>query len=174
MIRFLSRLGGALALAPYLYEDVEEDESSAPQAFLIVLAASLATGAAYFPELGWRGLFAGSVAALTGWLAWSWLTYYIGESWLPGRNTSADWGQLLRTTGFAAAPGVLRLIGIVPEARDPIFALTWIWMLASFTLAVRQALDYESLGRAVLVSALGAAVYLGVLLVLPRACQLLG
>lgn len=172
MARFFLRLGGALALLPYVYEDVEQDESSLPQAFAVVTLASLATGAAYFPQFGWTGLLAGTVAAVLAWLGWSWLAFHIGVRYLPEPNTEADWGQLLRTTGFATAPGILRLIAIIPEAHSPVFILTWLWMLVAFVLAVRQALDYQSTARAVAVCLAGAVIYLAALFLLPAACPL--
>jgi len=114
----------------------------------------------------------GVVVALIGWLIWSWLTYFIGTHWLAGPDTEADWGQLLRTTGFATAPGMLRVFGLLAEARAPLFLLTSIWMLAGFVLAVRQALDYRKTWRAVAVCLVGGLIYAGFFLIIPRACQL--
>jgi len=174
MIRFLQRLGGALAVLPHTYEDIERDETALPQAVTVVVLSSLATGVAFLPEFGLRGLFASLLGTMLAWLCWSWLTYHIGVRWLPERATEANWGQLLRTTGFAAAPGTLRVVAIIPEAMWPVFLLTWGWMLAGFVMAVRQALDYESTWRAILASLTGAVVYLGVLFLLPSACRLQG
>ena len=84
---------------------------------------------------------AGLAAALLGWLVWTWLVYHIGTRWLPGEATHADWGELLRTTGFAAAPGTLRVFALFSEAGNEIFWFTAAWMLVAFVLAVRQALD---------------------------------
>ena len=174
MIRFIQRVGGALALLPYTYEDVERDKTALPQAVAIVVLSSLATGVAYLPEFGLRGLFAGLLGALLAWLCWSWLAYHIGTRWLAEPGTDADWPQLLRTTGFAASPGLLRVIAIIPEASGPVFLLTWAWMLIGFVIAVRQALDYEQLWRAVVVALAGAVIYLGLLFLIPQACQLQG
>jgi len=62
---------------------------------------------------------------------------------------------MLRTTGFAAAPGILRVFGILPGVTIPVFVITAIWMLATMVVAVRQALDYRSTGRAVAVCVVG-------------------
>jgi len=66
-----------------------------------------------------------------------------------------DVGELLRTTGFASTPGLLRVLGIVPGVTAPVFAVTAIWMLLAMVVAVRQALDYRSTARAVGVCVLG-------------------
>ena len=74
---------------------------------------------------------------------------------MPGPQTRSSVGELLRTIGFASAPGCLRVLGIVPGATIPVFAVTAIWMLAAMAVAVRQALDYQTTARAVAVCVLG-------------------
>jgi len=86
------------------------------------------------------------------------LTLQIGGRVLPEPQTSVDVGELLRTTGFAAAPGILRVFGILPGVTIPVFVITAVWMLAAMVVAVRQALDYRSTGRAIAVCVLGWAL----------------
>jgi hypothetical protein len=62
---------------------------------------------------------------------------------------------LLRTTGFAAAPGILRIFGIVPGLGVPVFIISAVWMLAAMVVAVRQALDFTGTRRALAVCGLG-------------------
>src|SRR5262245_16245324 len=86
---FLQRLIGAMALDPAIYEEVEADRKAAVQAFLVVVLASLATGA------GSRG-FSGttvanavfiSVAALLAWASWALLTFEVGVRLMPTAET---------------------------------------------------------------------------------------
>ena len=63
---------------------------------------------------------------------------------------------------FAAAPGMLRIFGIVPGAAIPAFAITAVWMLVAMIVAVRQALDYRSTARAVAVCGVGWALAIGI------------
>ena len=74
---------------------------------------------------------------------------------MPQPQTRSNVGELLRTIGFATAPGCLRVLGILPGSTIPVFALSAIWMLAAMVVAVRQALDYETTSRALAVCALG-------------------
>ena len=62
------------------------------------------------------------------------------------------------TTGFATAPGLLRLFGVLPGVTIPAFAITSVWMLAAMVVGVRQALDYTSTARAIAVCAIGWAL----------------
>ena len=79
----------------------------------------------------------------------------IGTKLLPQPQTQADIGQLLRTTGFAASPGLLRILTIIPGLGSIIGFVISVWMLATMVVAVRQALDYTSTLRAVGVCVIG-------------------
>jgi hypothetical protein len=154
---FLQRLVGAMALDTTIYEEVEADRGATSQACAVVVLSSLAAGLGA-RELG--GISLGNVAffsivALMSWAAWALLTYEIGVHLLPEPQTKADVGELLRTLGFASTPGLLRVFGVIPSVTIPAFAIAAIWMLVTMVVAVRQALDYQSTGRAVAVCVIG-------------------
>ena len=69
-------------------------------------------------------------------------------------------GELLRTTGFSSAPGLLRVLGVIPGIRGVVFFVASIWMIVAMVIAVRQALDYKSTGRAIGVCAIGFVIQL--------------
>ena len=161
---FPIRVLGALALDTTIYEEVEADRTATGQAMLVVVLSSLSAG------IGGMGLSSGSLknipfisgVALLSWAAWAMVTFQIGAKLMPEPQTRADVGELLRTIGFSAAPGMLRVFGIVPGATIPAFAITAVWMLAAMVVAVRQALDYKSTARAIAVCALGWALAIGI------------
>lgn len=155
------RMMRAMRLEAALYEEVEADRNATSQALLVVVIASVAAGIGDVTHGGLIGLIAGVVMGLLGWAVWAGLTYVIGTKLLPGPNTKSDMGELLRTTGFAASPGVLRVLGAIPLLGWLANLVASIWMLAAFVVAVRQALDYESTGRAILVCVIGWLVYMG-------------
>src|ERR671930_506451 len=63
-----------------------------------------------------------------------------------------------QAAGFASAPGVLRVLGVIGPARGLLFTVAGLWMLVATVIAVRQALDYKSTWRAVGVAAIGWVV----------------
>jgi hypothetical protein len=150
-----SRMIRAAKLEPELYEEVEADPSTLGQAALVVVLSAAAAGIGNLGEGGLPGLGLSVVAALAGWYVWAFLTYFIGTRLLPEPQTEADHGELLRTLGFASAPGILRVLGVVPGLHAVVFVGTGIWMLVAGVVAVRQALDYKSTPRAVGVCAIG-------------------
>jgi hypothetical protein len=163
---FPIRILGALALDPVIYEEVEADRTATFQALVVVVLSSLSAGlgARGFGSGSLQGVFFISGLALVGWATWALVTFQIGARLLPEPQTRADVGQLLRTIGFSAAPGMLRVFGVVPGAATPAFAITAVWMLAAMVVAVRQALDYESTWRAFAVCALGWSLAIAIVL----------
>ena len=162
MTTLASRLLGSASLKVSSYEEIESDRRANWQAVSIVLLSSL--GAA----IGIGNLSLGGIASLlfvavVTWLIWVLLTLFIGTQLLPGRQTRADFGQLLRTTGFSSAPGILRVLGVLPGIGWILFLAATVWMLLSYVVAVRQALDYATTGRALAVCLLGWIIH-GVLL----------
>ncbi len=157
---FFNRIVRAVRLNPALYEEVEADRSAMGQAMGVVILSSLAAGIGSMQRIGAGGLLMGTLSALLGWAAWAAIIYFIGTRLLPEPQTKADYGELLRTIGFASAPGIARIIGIVPGLMNVVFLAAGIWMLLATIIAVRQALDYNSTLRAVVVCLIGWLVQL--------------
>ena len=159
----LERMIRAAKLDANLYEEVEADPSLMKEAGLVVVLSSVAAGIGTITQAGISGLIFGTIAALVGWFIWAYLTMIIGTKLLPVPETDADYGQLLRTIGFSSSPGVARVLGIIPVIGPVIQFVVGIWMLAAMVVAVRQALDYSSTGRAILVCIIGWIVQFVVL-----------
>jgi Yip1 domain len=171
MAVFFRRLMGAALLDVSTYEEIEGDQRATSQALFVVMLSGLAAGAGAWDAPSGRpatALMVGTIAILA-WAAWALLIFEIGARIVPEPQTRVDVGQLLRTIGFASTPGILRIFGILPGVTVPVFVLTAIWMLLATVVAVRQALDYSSTTRAVMVCVLGwtlaivMAVVLGLL-----------
>ena len=165
---FFQRLLGAAALDTAIYEEVEGDPRAGVRAGVVVLLSSVAAGigARSSGEATAASIVFFSILALMAWACWALLTFEIGTRLLPGPETSADVGQLMRTIGFAATPGFIQVFGFIPGVTVPALIVSWIWMLLAMVVAVRQALDYKQTGRAVAVCVLGWALALAVALVL--------
>ena len=154
MAKFLNRIFRAAKLDVSLYEEVEADKGAFVQAMGVVVLSSIATGVGGVAR-GGIGILIGVILALLSWYVWAYLTYFIGTRLIPEPQTKATHGELLRTIGFASAPGILRVLGFFPVMRSLIFWVSTVWMLIAMVIAVRQALDYRSTFRAVLVCLIG-------------------
>jgi hypothetical protein len=146
----VDRMRGAVLLEVATYEEVEHDTQATGQAAVVVVIVAVcsAIGAV------WRGgpsIIMAPVGAILGWLLWSAITYVIGDKLLGG---TATWGELLRTIGFAQAPGVLMIFGIVPLLGWAVRGVVALWLLISGIVAIRVALDFST-GKAVVTALLG-------------------
>jgi hypothetical protein len=155
---FFYRVRGAALLDAATYEEVEADRTATPQALAIVLLSSLGAGIGIQGARGTGATFAFfalvGVVSLLAWAAFALVTFEIGARILPTSETRVTVDQLLRTLGFAAAPGLIQVFGVFPGATYPVFALAIGWSLVASVIAVRQALDFESTPRAIAVCAL--------------------
>ncbi len=166
MRTFARRVASAMALDPAVYEEVEVDRTALPQAALVVVLASLAAGIGSPEELTAMGAATRAFVALVSWGGWAAIVVQLGGGPLRTPATRVDLSQLLRTLGFAAAPGLVQVLGVVGPLARPAQVVAWLWMLAAMVVAVRQALDFTSTGRALFVCAVGIAGALLIALVL--------
>lgn len=165
MSSFINRIFRAAKLDASLYEEVEADKGALGQALGVVVLSSVATGVGGVAR-GGLGILIGVLLALVSWYVWAYLIYFIGTRLLPEPQTRTNHGELLRTIGFASAPGILRLMGIMPVGRSLVFWVSTVWMIIAMVVAVRQALDYKSTFRAVGVCIIGWIVQAMVLLLI--------
>lgn len=159
---YLYRLMGAATLDASMYEGVEADRQATGQATLTVVLASVAAGIGAGGLYGIRAVTFVTVAviALVTWVAWAVLMFHIGTRLLPEPDTDSTLGELLRTTGFAAAPGLLQVFGLLPRMAVPVFVVTIAWMIAAMVIGVQHALDYRSTWRAIGVCGVAAGLSL--------------
>jgi hypothetical protein len=165
MATFAERMIGAAKLNLPTYEEVEADVGATGQALGVVVLSGIAAGIGAV-RFGAMGVVGGIIAALIGWVLWAFLTWFIGTKILPEPQTRSDIFELLRTTGFAQSPGVLRILGAIPILGWIINLAVSIWLLVAMVIAVRQALDYRSTGRAIGVCVIGWIIYVIVFAVL--------
>ncbi|MBD3271501.1 MAG: hypothetical protein GF384_03045 [Elusimicrobia bacterium] len=160
---FWDRIIRASKLDVSLYEEVEADPKTLGQAVWVVILSSVAAGIGGITTAGVNGIIFGTIGALIGWYVWATLTYFIGARLMPEPQTSSTIGELLRTIGFSSAPGLIRILAIIPGIANVVLAIAGIWMLIAMIIAVRQALDYRSTFRAAGVCLIGWLVQMLIL-----------
>ncbi len=147
----VQRMIGAARLDVPTYEEVERDEGATPQAAIVVVLASLAAGiGALGNDDATAGFFSGLLSSLLGWVVGAALIFFIGTRLLAGSATSASFGQVARTTGFANAAGLLAVFGFIPIVGPIIAIVGAIFVLIGTFIAIRSALDIST-GRAIAV-----------------------
>lgn len=150
----VERMMGAARLDADTFEAVEHDPGATGQAAAVValVAVAQAIGAS---GTGAFGAMSAAGAALIGWLVWAGITYIIGTRVFGG---VATWGELMRTLGFAQAPGVLWILGFLPIIGWFLDLLLPVWIAIAGFIAIRQALDLDN-GKALLTVIVGWFIY---------------
>ena len=138
LLTFLRRLAGAAMLDPTTYEEIEADRGATAQALAVVVLSSLAAGIGLNGARGAAATLSffavASLLALAAWGTFALITFHIGSRLLPVAATRTEPGELLRTLGFAAAPGLTQLFALFTPAPVAVCALALAWTIAA-TLA---------------------------------------
>lgn len=167
---FVQRMIGAARLDIATFEEVEHDLDATLQAAGVVTIVALCAAVGGTSQ-GEGGIIGRPLASLLGWLVWSGVTYLIGTRLFRGEAT---WGEMLRTIGFAHAPGVLMVLGGIPLLGGLVGLAVAIWMLVAGIVAIRQGLDVST-GQALVTAFLGwlagmaAAIVLAIVIGVPAA-----
>lgn len=165
MARFLRRFIGALMLDAGAYEDIEADRGAGASAvFVIALACAAGAFAGRSASAAGSPGFAIAMAMMLGWwIVWAMLITAIGTRLLPEPQTRSNPSELLRSLGFAAAPGTFFAFAAMPAVAIFVFVLVTLWMIAATVIAVRQALDYTTTWRAAAVCLIAWLLSFGVI-----------
>ena len=159
---FADRLRGALVLDARTYREVEQDTNANGQAALIIVLAALAAG---IGSLLSRDLIQNALGTVLSsvlqWVVFSLVAYYVGASLFSSGQTSVTPGQVLRTIGFAHAPKLFLVLGIIPILGWIAGLVVFFWFLAAAITALREAFEFDT-GRAI---GTGLVALIGILIV---------
>ena len=146
---FADRLRGALMLDTRTYREVEQDTNANGQAALIIVLAALAAGIGSIVGRDWFQDTIGVVlSSVLQWIIFSFVAYYVGSSLFSTGQTSVTPGQVLRTIGFAHAPKLFLVLGIIPILGWIVGLVVFFWFLAAAITALREAFEFDT-GRAI-------------------------
>jgi hypothetical protein len=161
---FGERVVGALKLDVNTFEDIERDPTAIGQAVGIIALSAAANGIAWIVYRGITGIIVGVITSLILYALWATVVWAVGTKLMPDPATKADFPETFRVVAFAASPGLLAIVTIVPLLgwllAVIVWPIIWIWSIAIMVIATRQVLDYTDTFKAVIVVVIGFAVYL--------------
>ena len=160
MASFGERVVGAMQLNPRSFEEVEHDPTAMGQAAGVIALAAVSGAIGNIWYGGFRGIVWSVIAALIGYVVWAAIVWLVGTKVMPDPATKADFPETFRTVGFAAAPGLLGILTIIPLLGWLLMFLIWVWQIAAMVVAVREVLDYSNTGKAIVVVIIGFIVNL--------------
>ena len=143
------RMLRAAKLDGSLYEEIKGDRRAPVQAAMVVILSAMAAGVGVIVQSGIGDFFLVSMQAMMQWYISAFFTCVVGTRLLQEPQTKTDCGAMVRMISFASAPGVVRLLGVIPGVGGFVSGLASVWMLGATVVAVRKALDYTTTTRAV-------------------------
>ena len=101
-----------------------------------------------------------------GWYVWAFTTYFVGARFFPESKEPVERRAVYRAMGFATAPGLLRIFGLVPGVGGFIVLLVSVWVVAASVIAVQKAFKYTSTWRALGICLIGliASIFVQIML----------
>lgn len=161
---FFSQIVGAVKLDRATYDAIARDTNATTSAALVVGLATMAAGIAAMVDDGLSAVGFALVVGFVSWLLSAVSAWYTGVEIIRGRNRSVAVSEVLRVLGFAQAPGILAIAGVVPETAGIVTAIIGVWTFLTSLVAIRQVFD-TSIPRAVaivIVAFIVSLVILGV------------
>jgi hypothetical protein len=146
---FLNRLFRAAKLDARLYEEVIADPKTMFQAMMAVFIYSAASAYGGFGRAGVAGINFAMITTIVGWYIWAFSAYFVGVRLLPEAGTKEDRKAVLRAMGFASSPGLIRMLGLIPGFTGVTLLIASVWMFVAAVVAIKQAMNYQSIYRAV-------------------------
>ena len=166
MKNLLNRIIRAAKLDRTLYQEAVADPRYWGHAIITVVAYSSFSGIGSFGLAGATGVNIGMATTLVGWYIWAFTTYFVGVYLLPESKEPVERRAVFRAMGFATAPGILRLLGLIPGLGIFILVIVSLWMIVAAVIAVKTAFNYTSTWRALTVCLIGlvASVFVQIML----------
>lgn len=160
MASFGERVVGAMSLKASTFQEVEHDTTAMGQAVGVIVLAAVSSGIGWVFSGGLSGIVSGVVTSLIAYAVWALVVWLVGTRVMPDPATKADFPETFRTIAFAAAPGILGIVTIIPFLGWLLMAVIWVWTIAAMVIAVREVLDYTDTVKAVIVVVIGWLIQL--------------
>lgn len=146
----INRLMRAAMLNADLYEEVEHDESLNTEALAIVVLisfiAGIGSGLAQLLAGAGVGALIGTIIitpilAVIGYLIWAVVAMLIGTNFFGG---TSDFGEMRRVLAYAYGPNILGVFAFIPIIGGLLGLVGSIWALVAGVIAIRQAMDFDT------------------------------
>lgn len=148
----VDRIVRAIRLDWTVFREIAEDEDAMKEAAIIVVVVTFlsAIGSAtglLMARAGIGAAFLGFLnewlisGILIGWIGWAILTYFVGSLLFSGKSNIPE---MMRVLGYASAPRLLGLFGFIPCVGWIIALAGWLLSLIAGFLAVREAMEFET------------------------------
>ena len=146
----IDRIVRAIRLDWTVFGEIARDRAALKEAAVIVVLVTFLSAIGTGIKASSLGTFAGDWMAgiLVGWIGWAIITYLVGRAVFKGETELI---AMLRVLGYANAPYLLGLLNVVPCVGWLFPVIGWLLALAAGILAIREAMDLDTVDAIVTV-----------------------
>lgn len=145
------------------YREIAVDPGATREAGFVVGMVAIANAIGGSSN-GLGGIIVGLIGAFIWWILFSLVAWWVGTTLFGPPITGANQEALMRTLGYAQAPNVLAILGIIPVIGWIGGVVGGFWVLVTSVYAIRQVLGVST-GRSIVtgvVAAIAAGIVFGI------------
>lgn len=150
----LNRAIRVAKLDPPVYREITRDANATKEAAVVVAVVALASGIGALSD-SFGSVVVAVLGAFIGWVVFAGMTYFFGKNIFGTPSNQVNVESLLRTQGYAQAPGVLAFFGFIPVLGWLAALAGGIWGIVTAVVAIRETLVIGT-GRAIIVGIIAA------------------
>jgi hypothetical protein len=144
-----------------VFREVAEDQNAMTEAAIIVVVVTLLSAlgsaiGALISGASFGAAIVGFIAAwifgiLFNWILWAVVTYFIGTTLFQGKT---DIPEMMRVLGYANAPLLLGIFGIIPCLGWIASLVGWVLSLIAAVMAIREGMEFDTT-KAIITAVIG-------------------
>lgn len=138
MKQLFNRMIRVIRFDQSLFDEIIADATTQGQSVWAVAIFSMFTAFGFFSAVGGAAVNIGLITTIISWYVWAFSISYIGRRMLLTDATPADHKTIMRVVAFASAPGLVRILAIIPKTIGIIFIISSIWILIATVLGLRK------------------------------------
>jgi len=156
----INRARQVMQLRESVFRTIARDPNATQQAAIVVGVVAIASAIGGAGE-GIGGIVVGLIGAFVGWLVFAGMAWFFGTNIFGTPTTVTNWESLLRTLGYAQAPGILSIFAFIPILGWAAAFVGWVWSIVTAIIAIRETMSFST-GRAI-ITAIVAAIASGII-----------
>ncbi len=134
----LRRMFRVIKLDQSIFEEIVSDPSTQGQSVWAMAIFAMATAFGFFSIVGGTAVNIGLITTMLAWYVWAFSLFYVSTRIFRSDKTLVDRKTVLRVVAFACAPGLIRLLSLIPYSTLIILSISSIWILVAATLGMKK------------------------------------
>jgi len=145
-----SRMIRAARFDPTLFEEIIDEPKTQGHSYWVVTILAMATGYGMFSRAGGTAVNICLATTLIAWYIWAFTIYYFSTFIFRDAAAQPDRRTIMRVVAFAHAPGLLRVLGVIPQLSVIVFLATSAWIIMACVMGIKLAYQTPHTNKVVL------------------------